>query len=113
MYKRVVFIAVLVLLISLAVVGIALAATPRGITPDGVVTDVCPGCGVDGTFDVTNNQGTTVWSNHDATSWYSHPACPVSSYGELQVGHVVGAKPFTGGHIHVAGAVVVFPANCP
>lgn len=109
MTRKFVLIAALVLLVSLVVAGAALADTPRGITPSGIVTAIdYP----NQWFDVTNNQGTTTYSVKYNTLYFYHPACVVTNWEQLLVGHAIGVYPFAVDHTY-ARAIVVFPVGCP
>jgi hypothetical protein len=115
MSKKRIIIVVLVLIGALTLVGIASAATPRGITPDGTITSINPSGGPhgDGSIFVTNNKGTMEYYIHPLlTKYYSRSTCPANSFGELQVGHVVGVG-IAGGTTNILQIVVVFPVNCP
>ncbi len=114
MSKKFVLVAVLVVLISLAVAGVASAATeatPRGIGISGVVTAIDYGTRY---FDVTNNQGTTEYIQWVGTLYFYHPSCVVTQFSELEVGHTVGISyvAYPDGR-NSTRAIVVFPTGCP
>jgi hypothetical protein len=115
MSKKIVLAVVLVLLLSLAVAGIASAAVPRNIGYAGYIYSLDSSLGNNGGFTVKNGPNYTDYYNWHDTLYYYKPTCVVTQYSELMVGNHLGVWYIVNwlGNNQLR-AVVVYPGpSCP